>query len=68
MVRDSFGNGIEQECVAVISNFKMVQMSLFTRKIGRIMFLRSRGSDELFEHAYRPNTFTTIIIIIIIIG
>ena len=42
----SFGNGIDQECVTC----KMVQMSLLTRKTGRIRFLRSRGSDELFDH------------------
>jgi len=41
MVQDSFGIGIEQQYVAVISNCKIVQKSLFTRKTGRIRFLRS---------------------------
>jgi len=49
-VQVSFGNGIDQECVTVITTCKMVQMSLLTRKTGRIRFLRSRGSDELFDH------------------
>jgi hypothetical protein len=50
MVQDLFGSGREQECVAVISNYKIVKISSFKMKTGRIRYLRSRESEELLDH------------------